>query len=35
MSVTSEGVEKNTTLGLDILIQPHTLSEEKTFHSAV
>jgi len=35
MSVTSEVGEKNTTLGLDISIHPHTLSEEKTFHSAV
>jgi len=31
MSVTSEGAEKNTTLGLDILIHPHTLTEEKTY----
>jgi len=35
MSATSEGVEKNTTLGLDISIHPHRFSEEKAFHSAV
>jgi len=31
MSVTSEGVEENTTLGLGISIHPHTLTEEKTY----